>query len=64
MTQGIRRKEDHWGNIRISMCHVWRCCYRLSDWAGKDLNELVREKANEVMQRDWIKHPDSAHLET
>jgi hypothetical protein len=61
MTQDIRRKEDHWENIRMSMCHVWRCCYRVSAWAGKDLNELVHEVAYKVIQRDWKKNRDNAH---
>jgi hypothetical protein len=61
MCQDIRRTEDHQENILKSMCHLWRCCYRLSEWMGKDLNELVHEVAYKVVQRDWKKHKDNAH---
>lgn len=61
MCQDIRRTEDHKENILSSMCHLWRCCYRLSGWMGRDLNELVHEVAYKVIQRDWKKHKDNAH---
>lgn len=63
LTQGIRRTENHNEKFLQSMCHLWRCCYRLSEWMGKDLNALVHETALKVVQRDWTKFPDSAHLQ-
>lgn len=63
MCQDIRRTEDHQENIKMSMCHVWRCCYRLSSWMGRDLNTLVHEVASKVVQRDWVKNKDTAHEE-
>jgi hypothetical protein len=61
LCQDIRRRENHEELIRQSMCHLWRCCYRLSMWMGRDLNELVHEVAYKVIMRDWVKHKDDAH---
>lgn len=61
LTQQIRRTEDHFGEMKLNMCHVWRICYRLSTWAGMDLNELVHKTASNVLRRDWKTNPDTAH---
>lgn len=61
LTQKIRKGEDHFEAAKLNMCHVWRICYRLSAWAGKDLNLLVHEVAYKVLQRDWVNNPDHAH---
>jgi hypothetical protein len=59
--QDIRRKESHDMLIHSSMCHLWRCCYRLSAWMDKDLNLLVQEVSSKVLMRDWTTHKDNAH---
>ena len=59
--RGIRKTEDHDEKIKMSMCHVWRCCSRLSSRTSTDLNKLVRKVAKKVLRRDWIKSPDKAH---
>ena len=61
LCQGVRLDEDHMDNMLLSMCHVWRCCYLLSDWMGRDLNVVVHETALRVLQRDWKKNPNTAH---
>lgn len=61
--QGIRRTEDHMGSILLNMCHVWRLCYELSAWQGRDLSLLVLEIGEKVTKRDWVGSPDTAHQE-
>lgn len=61
MCQDIRRDEPHWDHIRSHMCHVWRLCYRLANYYGKNLNPLMHETVGKVTQRDWQKDRDHAH---
>lgn len=62
-SKGIREHENHFEQLEICLCHVWRLCYRLCNLFGKkDLNVLVKEVAEEVLKRDWVKNPEDAHL--
>lgn len=62
MSQGIRRNEDHRGAMLASLCHLWRCCYLLSEWMGENLNLLVPRVASGVTRRNWVENPDDADV--
>lgn len=60
--QSIRKNEDHWHGMRFCLCYIWKLMYRLSERSfARDLNELVKAVASEVLKRDWQKNPDTAH---
>lgn len=62
-TKGIREHENHLEQMKVTMCHVWRLCYRLAALLGDtDLSILVKEVAAKVLQRDWVQNPEDAHL--
>lgn len=60
--QNIRKHENHWEQMRLHVCHIWRLLYRLtSGHYSRDLSGLVVEVGERVLDRDWIEYPDTAH---
>lgn len=60
--QGIRKKEDHWHQMQVMTCRIWRLCFVLCSSLGIDFHDLVRNTVDRVTKRDWVQNPDEAHL--
>jgi NTP pyrophosphatase (non-canonical NTP hydrolase) len=61
--QNIRMNENHPEKMQWALCHIWRMLYRFCTYNDVEFNTLVVQTAEKVTRRDWIKSPDTAHLE-
>lgn len=62
-SQQIRSQETELDSVRPWIRLLWVSCARyVKWWYSADLSQLVKDTAEKVLQRDWLAHPNTAHL--
>lgn len=60
--QGIRGKEDRRGGMIKALHHIFKLLYFFCRHFDKDTHNVITDTASRVLQRDWVKSPDSADV--